>query len=92
MDELERMVVQAVITEGRHGQFAWVSHPKLGSVTFSLEPEVWHEEDVPSPGSEVMIGKYRKKRAGWRAMYARYVTPADITATSKEHGARSNEH
>lgn len=82
-------VVQKVLKCGQHGPYAVTRDPKLGSVTFSLTPEVWHENRFPESGSEVVLEDFQKKRAGWRAMSARFFRPGDIinnqqTARSKQ--------
>ena len=63
-----KAVVQKVIREGKHGPFAVATSDQLeGSVTFSLEPTVWTENEWPEEGMIVFLGKLRQKRAGWRA-------------------------
>ena len=71
-----RGMVEKVVG-GRHGPYVVVRVEDLGSVTFSLDEKSWPEEDAPEPGTEVMLTKVIKKRAGWRALHSRYVTPAD---------------
>ncbi len=72
-------VVGSIVAHGKHGAYA-VSHCKQvdGAVTFGLNTPVWMECDWPEPGMEVLVTELRKKRAGWRAMKARYVQPEDI--------------
>jgi hypothetical protein len=73
-----RGVVQSVINDGKHGSYAVAKSDLIeGSITFSLEPEVWTEEAMPREGFEVILGDVRRKRAGWRAYSARFVRPTD---------------
>lgn len=83
----ERWVVDKVIKNGRHGPYAIARDHKLGSVTFSLLSEVWQEKQFPEPGSEVVLEDFQKKRAGWRAMSARFLRPDDIDS----NGGNSSE-
>lgn len=48
-------------------------------VTFSLgdQRKVWHEEDFPTVGAEVVIGDIRKVHGKWRAYKARFLRPED---------------
>ncbi len=86
-----RGVIQKVDPKGRHGPYVIASVEGLGSVTFSLERSVWGEDDKPEPGEIVSLSKLRKKRAGWRAMQARYTTPSeDIGDTQPSKKQRSN--
>jgi hypothetical protein len=73
-----RLIVQKVVNNGKHGAYAVARHEKLGSVTFSLEKEVWQEKRFPSQGSEVVLSDLERKRAGWRAMSARFLRPEDV--------------
>jgi hypothetical protein len=82
-----RGVIQKIHSDGRHGPYAIATVEGLGSVTFSLEKRVWDEEDKPEPGEIVMLSKLREKRAGWRAMQARYATPSD----NRQSGKLSNQ-
>lgn len=73
-----KAVVQKVILQGKHGSFVVATSEELkGSVTFSLEPTVWMEEEYPEEGVCVLLGKLRQKRAGWRAKTARFFKPSD---------------
>ena len=78
-----RGIVQRIDSDGKHGPYAIATVDGLGSVTFSLEKRVWDEEDKPEPGEVVVLSKLREKRAGWRAMCARYTTPADDMQNDK---------
>jgi hypothetical protein len=78
--ELEEIkaVVQKAVSEGNHGPFAVATSENIdGSITFALKPTVWQEDEWPEPGMIVILGKLRKKRAGWRAMKARFLRPSD---------------
>lgn len=76
-----RAIVEKVIRSGPHGPYAVARSEQLGresgSVTFSLDPTVWHEDDWPEPGTHVVLSDIRKKRAGWRAASGRYLKPSD---------------
>lgn len=81
-----KAVVQKIIPSGEHGPYAVATSDHLkGSVTFSLEPTVWEEDEWPEEGTMVFLGKLRKKRAGWRAKYGRFLKPSD------EQTERSNK-
>lgn len=84
-----KAVVQKVIREGKHGPFAVATSDQLeGSVTFSLEPTVWEEEEWPEEGMVVLLGDLRQKRAGWRAKKGRFWKPSDEQA---QHAERSRK-
>lgn len=88
MDTL-KAVVQKVIRDGKHGPFAVATSEQLeGSVTFSLEPTVWREQDWPEEGMMVFLGELRRKRAGWRAKTGRFWKPSDEQIQQTE---RSNQ-
>lgn len=76
-------IVEATVTSiqrGRSGPFAIAiskSEKVKGSITFSLDQKVWHEEDLPEPGDTVQLSALRKKRAGWRAMCGQFEKLAD---------------
>ncbi|MBI2086589.1 MAG: hypothetical protein HYT69_00195 [Candidatus Zambryskibacteria bacterium] len=92
MTEPHRWVVQKVVPNGQHGPYAIAQDEdqKLGSVTFSLTPDVWPEKRFPEPGSEVVLEDFQKKRAGWRAMSARFFRPEDIGNSNQQaRSARS---
>jgi hypothetical protein len=73
-----KAVVQKVITDGKHGPYAVASAEGLvGSITFSLEPTVWIEEDLPEEGTIVYLTNLRQKRAGWRAKKGQYFKLSD---------------
>lgn len=71
-------IVQKVVPKGPHGPYAVATSDALtGSVTFSLEPTVWQEEDWPEEGNIVLLSKLRQKRAGWCAKAGRFTRPSD---------------
>ncbi|KKT00844.1 MAG: hypothetical protein UW07_C0010G0028 [Candidatus Nomurabacteria bacterium GW2011_GWF2_43_8] len=70
-------VVEKIISDGTHGPYAVARSEKLGSITFSLNGNVWEERDWPEPGTYVMLFQVRKKRAGWRAQHGRFFEPSD---------------
>ena len=76
--EAYKAVVQRVIRDGAHGPYAVASSIQLdGSVTFSLEPTVWVEDELPEEGVVVLLSDIRRKRAGWRAKKGRLFRPSD---------------
>lgn len=82
-----RAIVQKVVTEGEHGPYAVATSKEVeGSVTFSLESSVWQEPDLPESGTEVVLSELRKKRAGWRAMSARFFKPSDEKRAVRKRG------
>ena len=77
MDAMIMAIVQCVVP-GRHGPFAVATSEGIeGSITFSLSKSVWREQQKPEEGIVVILSDLRLKRAGWRAMSARFVRPAD---------------
>lgn len=71
-------VVVEVIRDGKHGPYAVARNDKIdGSITFSLNDQVWQETDIPEPGMFVVLARLRKKPKGWRALSARYLSPED---------------
>jgi hypothetical protein len=78
-----KAIVQRIIRNGNHGSYVVATSEEVsGSVTFSLEPTVWQEEESPEEGMIVFLNKLRMKRAGWRAKEARFWKPCD---EQKEH-------
>jgi hypothetical protein len=78
MNTLKAIVHEIVVPTGKHGPYAVATAEGLtGSVTFSLDPSVWKESEWPERGMEVLLGKLRKKRAGWRAKEGRFLKPSD---------------
>ncbi len=88
MAEVSWYVVDNIV-DGKHGKYAVVRDPKLGSVTFSLDLDhkVWKENRLPETGSEVVLRDIEKKRGGWRAMFARFLRPEDVASNNN-----SNQH
>lgn len=78
-----QFTVQKVVCSGKHGPYAVADDSLLGSVTFSLSAEVWKDKRFPEMGSEVVLADFQKKRAGWRAMSARFFRPEDIVNSNK---------
>lgn len=84
-DTYIKAVVEKVFPEGRHGPYVVATSDRIeGSVTFSLEPTVWKEDEWPEEGTEVLLENLRKKRAGWRAKKGRFWKLSD------EQAERSN--
>lgn len=75
-------VVEKIIPGGKHGPYAVARSDELGSITFSLDGDVWQERDWPEPGTCVMLSQVRKKRAGWRAQQGRFIEPSDFQQPS----------
>lgn len=75
-------VVEKIIRGGKHGPYAVARTDEIGSITFSLDGNVWQEKDWPEPGMYVMLSQIRKKRAGWRAQHGRFIEPSDDQQTS----------
>lgn len=70
--------VQSVDLHGQWGPYATATARGVkGTITFSLDGNVWHEHSIPERGSFVMLSELQKKRKGWRAMSARLFSPAD---------------
>jgi hypothetical protein len=72
-----RAIVEKIIPDGAHGPYAVAFSEELGSVTFSLDPGIWLEQEWPERGTYVILSCIRKKRAGWRAHSGRFLTPSD---------------
>jgi hypothetical protein len=72
-----KAIVEKIIYDGKHGPYAVARAEKIGTVTFSLDRNVWFEKDFPEPGTYVFLAELRKKRAGWRAYYGRFIEPSD---------------
>ncbi|MGD0328142.1 MAG: hypothetical protein ABSB00_00290 [Minisyncoccia bacterium] len=75
-------VVGKIIHNGKYGPYAVAHSQEMGSVTFSLNPEVWQEEDWPEPGMRVVLSQVREKSAGWRAKHARFTKPPENSNTN----------
>ncbi len=88
MEEI-KAVIQKVVSEGDHGPFAVATSESIdGSITFSLEPTVWQEDEWPEEGMIVVLGKLRKKRAGWRAKSGRFLKPSDEQTETRNQERR----
>jgi|GEM_PF-994337 len=86
-DDSVRVVVQGVFP-GKHGPPYCVAQADGidGSVTFSLDPTVWVEQEYPEPGETVLLENLRNKRAGWRAKKGRFWKLSDEQKENrKEH-------
>lgn len=80
-----KAVVEKVFTKGPHGPYAIATTQAFtGSVTFSLEPNVWQEQGHPAPGEVVFLYELREKRQGWRAKKGRYWMPSDEQTAMEE--------
>ena len=79
-----RFVVEKIVCKGNHGPYAVAEDELLGSITFSLLPDVWQEKRFPERGSEVVLEDFQKKVAGWRAMSARFLRPQDVVNSNKQ--------
>lgn len=85
MEKGVKAVVEKVVLVGPHGPYAIATTKALaGSVTFSLERNVWQGQDYPEPGEIVFLSKLREKRQGWRAKEGRYWKPSDEQTAEKE--------
>ena len=82
--------VTDVVTDRGPPYAVTVTESVPGSVTFSLSPDegVWIEDENPSKGYSVVLGKIRKFRGMWRAFHARFLRPDDESAEQQgvEHG------
>ncbi len=84
MSDAIRAVVQKVIQNGKHGAFAVaLSDEMTGTITFSLNEEVWSETSYPETGMYVILSSLRKKRSGWRALNGRFLMPSDEQQPAK---------
>ena len=80
-----KAVVERVVLDGPHGPFViTTSKAFTGSVTFSLERNVWQEHGHPEPGEVVFLYELREKRQGWRAKKGRYWKPSDEQTAQEE--------
>lgn len=79
------------IVEGKHGKYAVAHQEDLGTVTFALSSDVWNEGEVPARGTFVMLSDLQKKKAGWRAMKARFYKPSDEASQSKQQTGKGNK-
>lgn len=80
-----KAVVERVVLDGPHGPFVITTTKAFsGSVTFSLEHNVWQEHGHPEPGEVVFLYELREKRQGWRAKKGRYWKPSDEQTAQEE--------
>ncbi len=80
-----KAVVEKVVLDGPHGSYAIATTQVFsGSVTFSLERNVWQEHGNPESGEIVFLSELREKRQGWRAKKGRYWNPSDEQTAGKE--------
>jgi len=85
-----KAVVEKVIGNGKHGPFVVATSDAIrGSVTFSLEPTVWQEDEWPEEGAVVYLTNLREKRAGWRAKQGRHWLLSDEQTAKKENAMKS---
>lgn len=70
--------VTNVIQNGKHGPYAVVQDHEYGSITFSLEDDIWMEDDLPEIGETVHLSKLRHLQSGWRSNLVRRLTPSDL--------------
>lgn len=75
-DEAIEVVVEKIIPKGKHGAYAVARSQTLGTITFSLDSNVWREESWPELGTIVVLTKVSKRFAGWRALNGRLYTPS----------------
>ncbi len=90
-DKEYEVVVEKIISNGKHGPYAVARSKELDSITFSLDMGVWKENGWPEPGTCVILSKIRRKRAGWRAMHGRFLQPSDENNSQKQQSERSNK-
>lgn len=76
-DKEYKAFVDRIVRQGRHGPYAVAKSTTLGFITFSLDREVWREDEWPEPGTCVILSRVMKKRAGWRAKNGRFFLPSD---------------
>ena len=69
-----RAIVEKVILHGGRVPYAVARSEKISSITFSLCPPVWTEEDDPEPGEVVFLSHLRQLQKGWRANKAQRTT------------------
>ena len=87
-----KAIVQKIIETGKHGAYFVANSEGIdGSVTCSLEPKVWLENDRPEPGSVVNLEELRKKRAGWRATAGKFWRPSDEHIQQSANTERNNK-
>ena len=56
---------------GTQGYVVTTAQVAYGSITFSLNEDVWNEPNPPEPGSKVILQDIRPDPKGWRAYNVR---------------------
>ncbi|MDP1619744.1 MAG: hypothetical protein Q8M12_01965, partial [bacterium] len=85
MEKSIKAIVEKIFTAGPHGPYAIATAQGFtGSITFSLEPNVWQEQECPESGEVVFLCELREKRQGWRAKKGRYWIPSDEQTAMEE--------
>lgn len=88
-----KAIIQKIVTAGKHGPYAVATNDDLeGSITISLEPNIWKEKDWPERGNIVRLSSITQKRAGWRAKEGRFWNPSDEQFQQRAVIVKSNEH
>jgi len=84
-----KATVQKVFLNATGGPYVTAKAKGIrGSITFSLLEDVWQEHTVPQQGMIVVLSELHKRSAGWRAMSARLLTPADECPSAIEQPSR----
>ncbi len=86
-DIIYTIIVEKIVQNGDHGPYAVTNDDNLGSITFSLTPQVWKEKNWPELGTYVVLSQVIRKRAGWRAQHGRFLQPSD-----EKKGEKRNEN
>jgi len=78
---LKGMVDRVISAKSKHGPHVIAKVPRSkeikGTITFSLNKSVWKEKRWPEPGTWVFLADIEERRAGWRALFARFWKPTD---------------
>ncbi len=89
MEQIKAIVQK--VTKGKHGAYAVAKSKDIeGSITFSLDKNIWQEPDLPESGTVVVLSKLTKKRAGWRANRGRFLKPSDEEISNQERSTKMN--
>ncbi|OGI16620.1 MAG: hypothetical protein A3J63_04685 [Candidatus Moranbacteria bacterium RIFCSPHIGHO2_02_FULL_40_12b] len=87
--------IVAVVTmphrEGHKGPF-FEAKCDIGTVTVSLNRDVWGEDVWPEGGIKVLLWDIRSKRKGWRAYRARFYRPSDEKLFNKKSRENSKRN
>lgn len=84
MEQSVKAVVESV-RDGPHGLYVIATTKAFeGSITFSLQRNVWLEQGHPEPGEIVFLSELREKRLGWRAKKGRYWKLSDEQTARRE--------